>query len=56
VNRFEQSLGCFLERSDNVIARCTRCLRDFSAFFYFISDSQKWGIYVTSSLCEGGYI
>jgi len=36
----------FLERSDNVIARRTRCLHGFSAFFYLTSDSLKRGVYV----------
>ena len=36
-----------LERSDNVIARRTRYLRDFSVFFYLTSDPQKRGVYVT---------
>ena len=39
----------FLERSDNVIARRTRCLRDFSASVLLDteSDPPKRGVYVT---------
>jgi len=52
---FEQSLNAAASQSrqrrlffgDNVIARRTRCLRDFSAFFYLTSEHQKWGVHVT---------